>query len=164
MNETNLIILIVAVTVLLIGGGVYLSSRADTESQVGVDESVSVVVESSDHGWGDIGIDNGSVEHSFMIKNDGEATLKLFNVSTSCMCTNARLVSGDVTSPEFGMHTKSGYVFEVPSQETVQLSVVFDPAFHGPNGVGAITRQIKVQTNDPSQSDLLFNLTANVVR
>lgn len=78
------------------------------------------------------------------------------------MCTTAQLIIGDTKSPEFGMHSKSAYVMEVPGGETAELKVVFDPAFHGPNGVGPINRQITVETNDPSSPVLNFMLTAMV--
>jgi len=62
------------------------------------------------------------------------------------------------------MHEKSSSVFEVKPGETAELLVEFDPAFHGPSGVGPITRTITMNTNDVKNPVLSFNLTANVVK
>jgi len=62
------------------------------------------------------------------------------------------------------MHNKSAYVFEVPPQQEAKLIVVFDPAFHGPNGVGPIDRFVTVATNDPSQPQLQFSVKGIVSR
>jgi hypothetical protein len=102
---------------------------------------------------------DGIVTKEFEIKNTGNQTLKLFNVSTSCMCTTAKFEG----SPEiFGMHTKSNSVKEVAPHQSTKLQVIFDPAFHGPSGIGPITRQVSVQTNDPDHTELDFTLTAMV--
>jgi hypothetical protein len=134
----------------------------DTKTTVEQSAPGSVAVENTLHEWGEVPIKGGVVTASFPIKNTGENTLLLTNIATSCMCTTAKLVLGDSVSPEFGMHTKSDYALEVPPGESANLEVVFDPAFHGPSGVGPITRQVKVTTNDPSQSTLNFTLTATV--
>jgi len=74
------------------------------------------------------------------------------------------LKTSSQTSPKFKMHEKSSYVFEVNPGETAELIVEFDPAFHGPSGVGPITRTITMNTNDTKNSTLTFNLTGNVVK
>lgn len=158
--------LLIIITLVLFGGGVvFLSKTGSSEadnSQTATDANTKAVVEETSYDWGEIGINDGNVEKVFNIKNEGTGTLKLFNVVTSCMCTTAQLSLGDTKSPLFGMHTKSKYVLEVPSGQTAQLKVIFDPAFHGPSGIGPITRQIEVETNDPSTPQLSFMLTAVV--
>lgn len=164
MNDKNIIFGIVGVTVLIIGGGAWLSSGSGKTSEVAVADDVTVLVEESTHDWGDIPIDGGKVEKTFDIRNNGSGTLSLYNVSTSCMCTTAQLVWGEKKSPKFGMHDRSSYKLEVPGGETAQLKVVFDPAFHGPSGVGPIDRQVRVETNDADEQELSFALTAVVKR
>ena len=164
MDEKSIILGIVGATILIIGGGAWLSSGSDKAPKMAGDGDVVVRVEESTHDWGEIPIDGGKVEKNFDIKNDGSGTLELFNVSTSCMCTIAQLVMGDRKSPEFGMHGKSSYVLKVPGGETAQVKVVYDPAFHGPSGVGPIDRRVKVETNDPDKQELSFALTAVVKR
>lgn len=163
MNDNKLAIIVLLATVGLIGGGMLLAYKSSQAPQVSAVAGVSVMVNQDTHEWGEIPINGGNVSASFPIKNDGSETLKLFNVSTSCMCTTAQLILGDVKSPEFGMHTRSASVFEVPPGETATLEVVFDPDFHGPNGVGEVVRQVVAQTNDASRSELDFSLTGTVI-
>lgn len=163
MNERKVITGIIAATLVLIIGGVFLATGTeDKENQQKMNDKVLAVSDDKYFDWGEININDGVVEKEFEIKNDGEETLTLSNVVTSCMCTTAILIKGDEESPEFGMHTKSRYEMGVASGETAKLKVTFDPAFHGPSGVGPITRQVTVETNDPSNPKLSYTLTAMV--
>jgi len=153
--------MIVVIFVALVLGARYLNKSATTATVV-QNENARVEISEKSYDWGEIQINEGAVERVFEIKNTGSGELSLSNISTSCMCTTAQLILGDESSPEFGMHTKSSYVMNVPEGQTAQLKVVFDPAFHGPSGVGPINRQIKVETNDPSTPELNFMLTAIV--
>jgi hypothetical protein len=167
MFEKKFIVFTVLITVLVLGVGIFLVSK-DNAGQVASDSTMSenarLVVEESSYDWGEIGIDDGNVEKTFNIKNEGSENLSLSDVVTSCMCTTAQLILGGETSPEFGMHSKSRYVMDVPPGETAQLKVVFDPAFHGPSGVGPITRQVEVKTNDQDNPEIMFILKALVSR
>jgi len=80
------------------------------------------------------------------------------------MCTTAQLKTPEVISKKFVMHESSSDVIEVKPGETAELIVEFDPAFHGPSGVGLVTRTITMDTNDTKNSKLTFNLAGNVVK
>lgn len=158
---------LILITVLAIGGVIYMAnvnSAKDQEVKSEMTSEASISVNESSYDWGDIGIDDGNVEKTFQITNDGSDTLKLFEITTSCMCTTARLSLDEQESPEFGMHDKSDYVLEIPPGKTAELTVTFDPAFHGPSGVGPINRQISVKTNSSEKPTLQFLLTAMVRR
>ena len=144
----------------LLGGTVFLATKVSSPAQIEMVQGAMVEVGETAWEWGDIGISDGKVEKEFEIRNTGSETLKLFNVATSCMCTTAMFV--DDESRIFGMHTKSGYAKEVPAGESVKVRVVFDPLFHGPDGVGLISRQVTMMTNDSENSQLSFMLTATV--
>lgn len=163
MKEAHIIIAVMIGTILLIGGGVVLAGKTSQSPQISENAQAKAAIGETSHSWGDVPINGGNVEAVFTVTNEGTAPLKLYNVSTSCMCTTAQLEVGGKVSPEFGMHTKSNYVTEVPAGETANLKVVFDPAFHGPQGKGMITRQIKLQTNDTSHSDLMFTVAGRVI-
>ena len=109
-------------------------------------------------------MDAGLATKTFEITNDGTETLQLYEVATSCTCTTAQLISESGRSPLYSMHTKSKYVHEIAPGETAQLEVVFNPAFHGPSGVGPITRQVTMQTNNPQEPILSFEVAADVVK
>lgn len=162
----KLVLAFVLFSLVSVGGTVWLVARMSgpsTPAQVQASGEAKAVVTETSWDWGDIGINNGKVDKSFDITNDGTAPLKLFAGTTSCACTNAQLILGDKQSGVFGMHAKSA-VFEVPAGATAQLKVVFDPLFHGPSGLGSISRTATIKTNDPSQSQLSFTLTANVIK
>jgi hypothetical protein len=159
------IIGIISFTLIALIGVVYWGTRAGaTAPQVQADTQASLAIESNRYDWGVIDINGGMASYSFPIRNQGETPLKLFNVTTSCMCTTAQLIGDSNQSEKFGMHEKSSAIFEVQPGETAQLLVEFDPAFHGPSGVGQISRTITLNTNDPGNSQLTFQLSANVVK
>jgi len=165
MFEKKFIGITVLITAVVLMGGIFAvssSNNGDISSQATMSADAKATAEETSHDWGEIGLNDGDVEKVFKISNVGSDTLKLSNVTTSCMCTTAQLILGDKTSPVFGMHSKSSYVFEVPPGQTAELKVIFDPAFHGPSGVGPINRQINVTTNDASSPDLNFILIAMV--
>jgi len=163
-GSDKFIIGIIAATVLILGVAVFFGTRAGTTPQITNDSQVLISVDSNKYDWGTIDYDKGIVSQNFEIKNTGNAILKLYNVKTSCMCTTAQLKTPEVTSKKFGMHESSSSVVEVKPGETADLLVEFDPAFHGPNGVGPITRMITIDTNDTKNSKLTFNLTGNVIK
>jgi len=166
MSEKRVMLAMAGATALVIVGGVWWSARSGAVEGVLSEASGDAKAQVTEltYDWGEISIDGGKVEKVFDIKNEGAGTLQLYNISTSCMCTTAQLLLGEARSPEFGMHSQSSYKMEVPAGETARLKVVFDPAFHGPSGVGPATRQIEVQTNDANQQKLIFVLTAMVRR
>lgn len=165
MLSKKIVIAILITTLALFVGGVVMVSRpTKTEQNVVENVDAKLEVTETNYDWGNIDYSGGMVETLFEIKNVGSTTLSLYNVYTSCMCTTAQLATGKVQSPLFGMHTKSDYVLQVEPGDSASLKIVFDPAYHGPSGVGPVTRQIKVSTNDPSQTELDFSLSGVVVK
>ena len=90
--------------------------------------------------------------------------MQLTGIKTSCVCTKAQVVIDGKTSPYFSMHSTSSWVGEVAPGKEAQLTVIFDPAFHGPTGVGPIERLIDIQTNDIQNPNLEFSLKGVVVK
>ncbi len=164
MSDNKLLVGILLGSVALITGGVFLTTKLGTPTNVKLSNNARAAVAVTTKDWGDMGIDKGKVEADFPIKNTGSETLKLYNITTSCMCTLAHLTINSVDSPSFRMGDRSDYVADVAPGSTATLKVVFDPAFHGPNGVGPVQRQAIVETNDPQNSKLEFSMSGTVVR
>ena len=158
----KLILMGLILTLLLIFGGVFFVSKTNNPASLATSQTTQVSVDKTNFDWGTIGINDGKVQAEFDLKNSGPAPLQLANISTSCMCTTAQVMIEGKVSPYFGMHQKSSWMGQVEPGKSARLVVEFDPAFHGPQGIGQITRQIVVETNDPDQKQLTFNLTANV--
>ncbi|RJQ26516.1 DUF1573 domain-containing protein [Candidatus Parcubacteria bacterium] len=155
---------IIIITVFLLGAAVYFGTQMGTTTTVTTDNQVQIAVDSYRHNWETIDYDNGMATKEFSIKNTGKSPLKIYNVITSCMCTTAQLKTSGITSEKFGMHEKSAGVFEIKPGQTAKLMIEFDPAFHGPSGVGPVTRIITMDTNDPQNPKLSFELIGNVVK
>lgn len=165
MTEKKVIIGVVLLTLLILTGGIIVLSGSSTVSTtVSTSQNAEVSVDQKTYDWGTINMKDGNVSKTFVIKNTGTDVLKLTKVKTSCHCTKAQVTINGNTSPSFGMNTVSSWVGEVAPGNEAQLNIVFDPAYHGPNGVGPITRYISVDTNDSNNSTLEFTLTANVAK
>jgi hypothetical protein len=159
MNNKMVAGVVLGVLVLL-GGTVFLATKVTTSAEVQMAKGAKAELSEKAWEWGEIGITDGKVEKEFEIKNIGTESLKIYNIATSCMCTTVQFVDDD--SHIFGMHTKSGYVKEVLAGENTKVRVVFDPLFHGPDGVGPISRQVTMMTNDPGNGQISLMLTATV--
>lgn len=163
MKPNKLAIAISILTLSILGLGVWLLSRP-TGAVMEKSADTKVEVGETNFDWGKIKIDAGNVEKTFVIKNAGSGTLKLSNIFTSCDCTTASVIINGKQSPYFGMHAKSAWIGEVPAGGQAELKVIFDPAYHGPSGLGPMTRQIVVETNDVSKKKLTFDLKGTVVK
>lgn len=157
------IIGIVLASFLILAGAIFFASRIEGPPEVVASQSAKVQVESSKHDWGEIKLNGGDVKKTFVIKNIGTDPLQLANIQTSCMCTTAQVKIGEDISPRFGMHSRSSWIGKVPVGKQAELEIVFDPAYHGSSGIGPITREVIVETNDKTNPQLTFTLTANVI-
>lgn len=165
MNEKRLIIILTTITTVILFGGIYiLSSTTNTPQVAKTQNAKAYVALPTSYDWGNIPYGGGVVQKIFTIKNSGTETLKLFNVKTSCHCTKAYVTVNGSSSPNFGMDSLSSWTGEVEPGKEAELTVVFDPAYHGPSGIGPITRFVSVETNDRANSKITFTLTGKVVK
>lgn len=165
VNENKVILLIMLVSFLILGGGIFLVSKTSSSPQVEYSLSAKAwTVESTSFDWGQIPMYNGLARKTFTIKNTGTDLLKLFNIKTSCHCTVARISIDGKESQNFGMSGVSSWVGEVKPGKEAKLIAEFDPAYHGPQGVGPITRFVSVETNDKGNQKITFTLTGTVYR
>lgn len=104
--------------------------------------------------FGSISMLKGNVEHEFEIKNTTGADLKITRAETSCMCTKAVLRLPD--GKELGPFSMPGHGFNpsvnaiVRPDETFIVRAIFDPAAHGPSGIGNIERVVILSTDKGS--------------
>lgn len=162
MKTDKVLIIVVVVSFLILGGGIFLVSRMEGSPEITASQNAKVQVEETEHDWGEIKLKGGDVKKTFTIKNGGTGNLQLANIKTSCMCTTAQVKINRESSPFFGMHSRSSWIGEVVPGEKAELEVVFDPDYHGPSGIGPVTREIVVETNDPENRIITFNLNADV--
>ena len=157
------ILIALSLTLLLIFGGVFLVTKTNNRASLATSQSTQVTVDKTSFEWGTIGINDGKVQAEFTLTNTGSAPLQLANISTSCMCTTAQVEIEGKKSPYFGMMQKSSWTGQVEPGKSAKLMVEFDPAYHGPQGIGQNDRQVTVETNDPGQKKLTFYVTSKVI-
>ncbi len=142
------------------GIGSYVSGR----DQGGNQGAPRIEIKETEYDAGTVSINSGLVSHKYEIKNNGEGNLKIDGIRTSCDCTKAILRVGDKTSPEFGMHNNPVFWSqEIAPNESGYLEVIFDPAFHGPEGTGSMIREAYFSTNDRAAKTAKVRLVVNVV-
>ena len=149
---------LLAISIVAIGVGVFQSRQRAAPPDAAPAPAVAQAAASSgalvsarpSYDFGTISMAAGKVSTTYRIKNQGTQPLTLDRIYTSCMCTEASLVqaSGRKQGP-FGM-PGHGPLMPVRAQlapdEVALLEVVFDPAAHGPSGVGRIERVVRVES------------------
>lgn len=124
--------------------------------------STQLVLESKEYDFGTISMARGKVNTVFKVKNPSSQSATIKKIYTSCMCTSASFIKGNDRLGPFGMQ---GHGFipninqELRAGEEAQIEVVFDPAAHGPSGIGSITRQIILETGDNGKLALEISAT-----
>ncbi|MEK7067335.1 MAG: DUF1573 domain-containing protein [Patescibacteria group bacterium] len=114
--------------------------------------------------FGAISMAAGNVSRVSKIKNSGNNPLRIKKIYTSCMCTTATLDNTGVKQGPFGMPGHGGFPSSLnetiePNQEA-EITVVYDPAAHGPAGVGKVRRVIYIETDaEEKPFELSFEAT-----
>jgi hypothetical protein len=138
------------------------SSRENGAASPGAGTGGVLSAEERSHDFGAISMAAGKVMYEFVIENNSADSIEISKIYTSCMCTEASLKIGDVVRGPFGMpgHGVIPRIRELlGAGESVALAVTFDPAAHGPAGVGRIERVVFLEN---SGATLEFNISATV--
>lgn len=145
---------LIAITVIAIGFGIYRSQQKVAapnpvpQVHAAAQPGGALVSARPYYDFGTISMAAGNVSTTYRIKNQGVAPLTINRIFTSCMCTTAMLLTtnGRKQGP-FGMPghgpLKSVSAPLAPG-EVALLELVFDPAAHGPSGIGRIERVVTV--------------------
>jgi len=143
----------------------YMPSADQNKQESGNQGSPRIEIAQKEYNAGTVSMAGGLIKHVYEIKNTGTGDLKIDKIRTSCMCTTAILRVRDKKSPKFGMHNNPVFWSQkIAPMETGYLEVIFDPAFHGPRGIGSAVRFVYLSTNDPKNREVKVKLFANVVR
>lgn len=114
--------------------------------------------------FGTISMAKGNVTHAYTVTNTGTEPVIVKKVYTSCMCTTASLTSDGRNYGPFGMPghaTVPSIDVSIAPGATAQVEAVFDPAAHGPAGVGPISRVVILENSAGKPVEIAF--TANVI-
>lgn len=153
------------ITILLIFGFILLQGKGNTwvaEDKEVLGDAEGVEVNPGNYELGEVSINGGLVTKEYEVKNTSEKTLILKKITTSCMCTKASFEIGDIATKFFGMEghgDKNPSVnVEIGAGATGKAIVRFDPAAHGPQGVGPVDRSVFLTFSDPAGiKELKFN-------
>ncbi len=155
-------IIIGIVTIVAVGGVIWIarpSQNGNTASLVS-NSSGTLSAEELSFDFGSISMAAGNVSHNFKIKNTDPDPVVIDKMYTSCMCTIASLTIDGKQYGPFGMpgHTAVPRINKSldPNEEAV-VEVVFDPAAHGPAGVGTIQRVVTIENNAGQPLELQFS-------
>lgn len=140
--------------IFVLGGLIWIARSDFQNNTISIKSNgILTVEEANNYNFGAISMAAGKVKHQFKIKNIGSESVIINKIYTSCMCTTAKLIVGD---KQFGPYGMPGHAAvpkingEINPDKEAIIEVVFDPAAHGPAGVGQIQRIITLE-NDASQ-------------
>ena len=165
-KEGKIILSIIVGTIVLIGGLAFWMTQS-TGGSGGKDSFVSAVeasgLEVSPSGsmnLGQISYSGGKVSKTFDVKNNSDKAIKLRKIVTSCMCTTAKFLVNGKESKSFGMEMNGDLNplidIDFPTGATGQITFTFDPAAHGPQGIGAFDRVVTLYF-DAGYKEFKFN-------
>jgi archaellum component FlaG (FlaF/FlaG flagellin family) len=156
---------LIGISVLLfVGGTVYGLAQLSKTVEVVIENDAAATVNETEYDWGTIKMYDGLAKKTFLVKNTGTKTLQLYSPTTTCSCTTVQVRTASERTAALSMHSQSNDVIDVAPGDEAEVEVVFNPAFHGPSGVGPISRSAIIKTNDPQQPELKFNLSAVVTK
>lgn len=112
--------------------------------------------------FGPISMAKGKVSHAFVLQNTAETPVVIEKVYSSCMCTSATLAIGEKILGPFGMpgHGVVPSIREtLAASSTAAVTVTFDPAAHGPSGIGRIERAVRIENSAGAPLELQIAAT-----
>lgn len=162
--KTSKIIAAVAAGLIVLGALAWLgrpSPAAVNQTPTGESgEPSKLVVDTANFDFGAISMAAGKVRHSFRIKNGGSEAITVRKMYTSCMCTTVSLATPKESFGPFGMpgHMPIPEINAAlaPGEEG-EVEAIFDPAAHGPAGVGKIDRSVILENDGGSPLELKFS-------
>lgn len=156
---------IIIAVIVLVGFGAVVwfgrpASRENSAASLGTLSAGELGAEEKDFDFGTISMAAGMVKHTFKIKNRSSDPVTIGKMYTSCMCTTSFLSIGGKKFGPYGM-PGHGFIPKInealaPGEEAA-VEAMFDPAAHGPAGVGPIRRSITIENNGARPLELMFS-------
>ena len=163
-TDTKIVLGAIVASVLIIGGATVVLGNDKSPKR----ESLGTATMTIDKTSVDFGTMRADEERSatFTLTNTSDATLRIWNVATSCDCTFATVTIGEKSYGEFNMSMHMGkelqnWIGEVGAGQTATLSVIYRPKVMPVTG--PVTRQVTFATNDPKNPEVEVSVSANVL-
>ena len=155
-------IIITVILTIIIVAGISWAGKNEKNGVASLSISQLQTAESS-YDFGDVSMADGKVTKVFSVKNNTVQNIVAKKLYTSCMCTKATLIKNKEIFGPFGMPAHgfiSGFEAIIEPGQEAQIEAVFDPAAHGPAGVGPIGRDVILETSD---GKVTLSFKANVM-
>lgn len=152
MEQIKQVGILLGFIVLIVAGLMWLTSDSKTGTPAAAIDGKfgsTLTIKESKYDFGTISMANGKVSKEFVLENQSKDNVVIGEVYTSCMCTSAELRIGNKSAGPFGMPghgLRPKADLTVKPGEKLTVKVIFDPAAHGPAGVGPIERQVMIST------------------
>ena len=156
MKKINSIIYFAVMAIVIFGLLVWIAGPDDSSDGAdNIASASSLILDETFFDFGNISMAAGIVSHEFKVKNSEDNEAIVSQIYTSCMCTEASFIKGDMKFGPFGM-AGHGFIPKIDGKigagEEAIIKVDFDPAAHGPAGVGPIERVVYLVKKNNSQS------------
>lgn len=155
----------IAISVALFGGILWLATGPSQKAEVtsaAAAVSARLFASESSFDFGTVSMAQGIVKKRVTITNEGPDSVVIGKLSTSCMCTTATLIKGEDRFGPFGM-PGHGYIPKlnqtIGPKEEAAVEIAFDPAAHGPAGVGRVDRSVYLENNAGKPLEIQFTAT-----
>jgi len=159
--KKNIIGIVILLAALAVVGVLVSKSTAVPQPQAAAASMITATEPTYD--FGNISMKKGNVSREFLVKNTSTSPVMIEKLYTSCMCTNAQLRIGEKEYGPYGMpgHAAVPKVGTelLPGQEAT-VTAIFDPAAHGPSGIGPVSRVVFLE--DAAGGTLQLQFSANV--
>lgn len=127
-----------------------------------------LMTEAPSYDFGTVSMKDGNVTHRYTVTNAGPEEVIITKVYTSCMCTEANIT--DARGKQFQGYGMQGHGplrkanIAVAPGERITVEAVYDPAAHGPSGIGLADRTIFLETNSVETPTFELRFRAMVTR
>lgn len=165
MNKKNKKLLIIFAAAAVVLAVVFLAQKNGGDENTSKYSASALTAFENFFDFQTVSMKDGKVSHKFEIKNEGEEPVRIEKVYTSCMCTEASVADAKGRNwGTFGMpgHTPAKTNIEVKPGETLTVEAIFDPAAHGPSGVGLAERSVYLESNSQKSPKIELKFSAVV--
>ena len=161
--KTKIIIIIIAVGAIALIALLSLTPEKNTS----MTSNASLIAQNSFYDFGSIVMKDGLVETTYQLTNTGDEPVIIGKVYTSCMCTTASIIESDGSEKGvFGMpghrEIRVNAESSVAPRDSITVKAIYDPAAHGPSGIGLAQRSIYLETNSKTTPKIELRLKAMV--